>query len=70
MRFVGRIEAIERVDIRARVIGYLEDVLFKDGESGQDRQRLCITSRKVRSKQLCSRQKPRCCARRRNSTMP
>src|SRR3954468_7474632 len=30
--FVGRIEAIERVDIRARVTGYLEAVLFKDGD--------------------------------------
>jgi len=32
VRFVGRIQAIERVDIRARVTGYLEDVLFKDGD--------------------------------------
>lgn len=31
--FVGRIEAVNRVDIRARVTGYLEDVLFKDGSS-------------------------------------
>jgi membrane fusion protein (multidrug efflux system) len=30
--FVGRIEAVERVDIRARVTGYLDAVLFKDGE--------------------------------------
>lgn len=30
--FVGRIEAVERVDIRARVTGYLTSVLFKDGE--------------------------------------
>ncbi|MDR6830000.1 membrane fusion protein (multidrug efflux system) [Bosea sp. BE271] len=29
--FVGRIEAVNRVDIRARVTGYLEEVLFKDG---------------------------------------
>jgi membrane fusion protein, multidrug efflux system len=29
---VGRIEAVERVDIRARVTGYLDAVLFKDGE--------------------------------------
>lgn len=29
--FVGRIAAINRVDIRARVTGYLEEVLFKDG---------------------------------------
>src|SRR4051812_29573232 len=31
-RFVGRIEAIERVDVRARVTGFLEKVDFKDGD--------------------------------------
>jgi membrane fusion protein, multidrug efflux system len=31
--FVGRVEAIERVDIRARVTGFLQDVLFKDGST-------------------------------------
>ncbi len=30
--FVGRIEAVDRVDVRARVTGYLEAVLFKEGE--------------------------------------
>ncbi len=30
--FVGRITAINRVDVRARVIGYLEEVLFKEGD--------------------------------------
>jgi multidrug efflux system membrane fusion protein len=30
--YTGRIEAMESVDIRARVSGYLEQVLFKDGE--------------------------------------
>jgi membrane fusion protein (multidrug efflux system) len=30
--FVGRVEAINRVEVRARVTGYLEDVLFKDGD--------------------------------------
>jgi membrane fusion protein (multidrug efflux system) len=30
--FVGRVEAISRVVIRARIIGYLEEVLFKEGE--------------------------------------
>ena len=30
--YVGRVEAIERVDIRARVKGYLDAVTFKDGE--------------------------------------
>jgi membrane fusion protein, multidrug efflux system len=31
--FVGRVEAIERVDIKARVTGYLEAVLFKEGDT-------------------------------------
>ncbi len=31
--FVGRIEAIERVEIKARVTGYLDEVLFKEGET-------------------------------------
>jgi membrane fusion protein (multidrug efflux system) len=30
--FVGRVEAIERVEVRARVTGYLEAVLFKEGD--------------------------------------
>ncbi len=30
--FVGRIDAVERVDVRARVTGYLEAILFKEGE--------------------------------------
>ena len=30
--FVGRVEAINRVDIRARVTGFLEAVLFKEGD--------------------------------------
>jgi len=30
--FVGRIEAVNRVDVRARVKGYLEQVLFKEGD--------------------------------------
>ncbi len=30
--FVGRIEAVERVEIRARVKGFLEAVLFKEGD--------------------------------------
>jgi membrane fusion protein (multidrug efflux system) len=29
--FVGRVEAINRVDVRARVTGYLDAVLFKEG---------------------------------------
>ncbi len=30
--FVGRIEAVERVEIRARITGYLQAILFKEGE--------------------------------------
>src|SRR5947199_4891105 len=30
--FVGRIQAIERVEVHARITGYLEDVQFKEGE--------------------------------------
>lgn len=30
--FVGRVEATDRVEIRARVKGYLDDVLFREGE--------------------------------------
>ena len=30
--FVGRVEAVQRVEVRARVTGYLEEVLFKEGE--------------------------------------
>src|SRR5947209_3944300 len=31
--FVGRVEAVERVEIRARVTGYLEKITFKEGDS-------------------------------------
>jgi membrane fusion protein (multidrug efflux system) len=31
IEFVGRVEAMERVDIRARVTGFLQEVLFKEG---------------------------------------
>jgi membrane fusion protein, multidrug efflux system len=30
--FVGRVEAISRVEIRARITGYLEEVLFNEGD--------------------------------------
>ena len=33
LEFVGRIEAINRVEIRARVKGYLDAVLFTDGQA-------------------------------------
>jgi membrane fusion protein, multidrug efflux system len=32
VEFVGRVEAINRVEIKARVTGYLEEVLFKEGD--------------------------------------
>jgi membrane fusion protein (multidrug efflux system) len=31
--FVGRVEAINRVEIKARVTGFLEEVLFKEGDA-------------------------------------
>lgn len=31
--FVGRVEAVERVDLRARITGYLKAVLFKEGDT-------------------------------------
>lgn len=34
--FVGRVEAINRVEVRARVTGYLEAVLFKEGDMIQE----------------------------------
>ncbi|WP_296584075.1 efflux RND transporter periplasmic adaptor subunit [Xanthobacter sp.] len=40
MEFVGRVEAPERVDIRARVKAMLEAVLFKDGETVKEGQPL------------------------------
>jgi membrane fusion protein (multidrug efflux system) len=32
IEFVGRVEAVDRVEIKARVTGYLEAVLFKEGD--------------------------------------
>lgn len=31
--FVGRIEAVNRVEVRARITGFLDEVLFRDGET-------------------------------------
>jgi membrane fusion protein (multidrug efflux system) len=39
VEFVGRIEAVERVDIRARITGFLQKIMFKEGDrvtQGQD----------------------------------
>ncbi|HUI96233.1 MAG TPA: efflux RND transporter periplasmic adaptor subunit [Xanthobacteraceae bacterium] len=33
MDFVGRVEAINKVEVRARVTGYLEEVLFREGDA-------------------------------------
>ncbi len=30
--FVGRVEAVQRVEVRARITGYLEKVAFKEGD--------------------------------------
>ena len=38
--FVGRIEAVDRVEVRARVTGYLEAILFKEGELVEEGQPL------------------------------
>ena len=32
LKFVGRVEAINRVEVRARVTGFLEEVLFREGD--------------------------------------
>ena len=32
LEFVGRVDAVNRVEVRARVTGFLEDVLFKEGD--------------------------------------
>ena len=38
--FVGRVEAINKVEVHARVTGYLEDVQFKEGELVKEGQHL------------------------------
>jgi membrane fusion protein (multidrug efflux system) len=40
INFVGRIDAINKVEVHARVTGYLEDVLFKEGEVVKEGQSL------------------------------
>ena len=30
--FVGRVEAVQRVEVKARITGYLENVAFKEGD--------------------------------------
>ena len=55
--FVGRVEAIDRVEIRARVTGYLEAVNFKEGDVGQGGRRRSIASKRDCSRPRSSRQK-------------
>src|SRR5262245_43359883 len=31
--FVGRVQAIDRVEVHARITGYLQEVLFKEGDA-------------------------------------
>ena len=38
--FVGRVEAIDRVDVRARVTGFLQKMLFKEGDMVKEGQAL------------------------------
>ena len=38
--FVGRVEAIDRVDIRARVTGFLEQMFFKEGDTVKEGDKL------------------------------
>jgi membrane fusion protein (multidrug efflux system) len=38
--FVGRIQAVERVEVQARITGYLENVLFKEGDTVKEGQPL------------------------------
>ena len=38
--YVGRVEAINKVEVHARVTGYLEEVLFKEGDFVKEGQHL------------------------------
>src|SRR5215831_4970025 len=33
LEFVGRVDAINRVEVKARVTGFLEEVVFKEGDA-------------------------------------
>ena len=66
--FVGRVEAIDRVEVRARVTGFLLETFFKEGDTVQGgRQALPDRPRAVPGR-ACSRRRARCCRRRARST--
>jgi RND family efflux transporter MFP subunit len=44
--FTGRFEAIEQVDVRARVSGYLEEIRFEDGQIVEEGQVLFVIDRR------------------------
>jgi multidrug efflux pump subunit AcrA (membrane-fusion protein) len=52
--FTGRLEAVESVEIRARVGGYVESVHFVEGGRVERRATSCIRSIRGRSKQRWS----------------
>ena len=56
--FVGRVEAINRVEVRARVTGYLDAVLFKEGDLVKEGAAL-TASRRACSRPRSSRPKAR-----------
>ena len=61
--FVGRIEAVERVEVRARVTGYLKPCCSRRATASR-RARSCSESSRRRSRRRCSRRRARCCRRR------
>jgi membrane fusion protein, multidrug efflux system len=36
LEFVGRVEAVNRVEVKARVTGFLEEIVFKEGDAVKD----------------------------------
>lgn len=50
--YTGRIEAVESVDIRARVSGYLEEVRFKDGDKVKKGDLLFMIDRRTYAAEL------------------
>ena len=50
--YTGRLEAVESVDIRARVSGYLEQVLFKDGDKVKKGDLLFVIDRRTYDAEL------------------